>query len=64
MEGGVVGHNFEMGLPKDYPSQIWFNLVQQFQVKTLKIEISSIVHCSFSLCQNELKFLLQLHNKE
>jgi hypothetical protein len=20
MEGGAVGHNFEMGLPKDYPS--------------------------------------------
>jgi hypothetical protein len=28
MEGGTVGHNFEMGLSKDYPSQIWFNLVQ------------------------------------
>ena len=25
MEGGAVGHNFEMGLPKDYPSQIWFS---------------------------------------
>jgi hypothetical protein len=25
MEGGAVGHNFEMGLSKDYPSQIWFN---------------------------------------
>ena len=24
MEGGAVGQNFEMGLPKDYPSQIWF----------------------------------------
>jgi hypothetical protein len=21
MEGGAVGHNFEMGLPKDYPSR-------------------------------------------
>jgi hypothetical protein len=31
MEGGAVGHNFEMGLPKDYPSQIWFKLVQRFQ---------------------------------
>jgi hypothetical protein len=31
MEGGAVGHNFEMGLPKDYPCQAWFNLVQQFQ---------------------------------
>ena len=25
MEGGAVGHNFEMGRPKDYPSQIWFS---------------------------------------
>ena len=28
MEGGAVGHNFEMGLPKDYPCQvclIWFS---------------------------------------
>jgi hypothetical protein len=29
MEGRAVGHIFEMGLPKDYPSQILFNLVQQ-----------------------------------
>jgi hypothetical protein len=27
----------------------------------LKIEISSIVHCCFSISQNELKFELQLH---
>jgi hypothetical protein len=33
MEGGAVGHNFEMGLPKDYPCQVWFNLVQRFQRK-------------------------------
>jgi hypothetical protein len=26
MEGGAVGHNFEMGLPKDYPCQVWFNM--------------------------------------
>jgi hypothetical protein len=25
MEGGAVGHNIEMGLPKDYPCQVWFN---------------------------------------
>jgi hypothetical protein len=25
MESRAVGHNFEMGLPNDYPSQIWFN---------------------------------------
>ena len=35
MEGGAVGHNFEMGLPKVYPSQIWFNLVQWFQEKKI-----------------------------
>jgi hypothetical protein len=38
MEGGAVGNNFEMGLPKDYPSQIWFNLVQQFQRRRFKCE--------------------------
>ena len=30
----------------------------------LKIEISSIVHCCFSISQNELKFELQRHGKE
>jgi hypothetical protein len=25
MEGGAVRHNFEMGLPKDYPHQSWFS---------------------------------------
>jgi hypothetical protein len=25
MEGGAVGHNFEMELPKDYPCQVWFS---------------------------------------
>jgi hypothetical protein len=29
MEGGAVGHNIEMGIPKDYPCQVWFNLVQR-----------------------------------
>jgi hypothetical protein len=29
MEGGAVRHNFEMGLPKNYPCQVWFNLVQR-----------------------------------
>jgi hypothetical protein len=49
MEGGAVGHNFEMGLPKDYPS------LHSRCLLLLKIEISSIVHCCFSLNQNELK---------
>jgi hypothetical protein len=38
MEGGADGHNFEMGLPKDYPSQIWFNLAQRFQRRRFKCE--------------------------
>ena len=29
MEGGAVGHNSEMGLPKDYPSQIWFGVSEK-----------------------------------
>ena len=38
MEGGAVRHNYEMGLPKDYLSQIWFNLVQQFQRRNFKCD--------------------------
>jgi hypothetical protein len=41
MEGGAVGPNFEMGLPKDYPSQIWFNLVQRFQRRRFKCDLLS-----------------------
>ena len=37
MEGEAVGHNFEMGLPKDYPSQIWFNLIQRFTEENLNV---------------------------
>jgi hypothetical protein len=48
MESGAVGHNFEMGLPKDYPSQIWFNL--------LKIEFLQLPIAALVLSQNELKF--------
>ena len=41
MEGGAVGHNFEMGLHKDYPCQVWFNLVQWFQRKRFKCDLLS-----------------------
>jgi hypothetical protein len=43
MKGGAVGHNFEMGLPKDYPCQVWFNLVLQFQsqMKRFKCDVLS-----------------------
>jgi hypothetical protein len=40
--GRAVGHNFEMGLPKDYPSQIWFNLVQWFQRKRLILTAATL----------------------
>jgi hypothetical protein len=41
MEGGAVGHNFEIGLHKDYPSQIYFNLVQWFQRRRFKCYLLS-----------------------
>ena len=31
MKGGAAGHNLEKESPNDYDSQIWYNLVQQFQ---------------------------------
>jgi hypothetical protein len=39
--GGAVGHTFEMGLPKDYPCEVWFNLVQRFQRKRFKCDLLS-----------------------
>jgi hypothetical protein len=48
MEGGAVGHNFEMRLSKDYPSQIWFNLVQPFQ-RRFKCDILTITFKSSPL---------------
>jgi hypothetical protein len=41
MESGAVRHNFEMGLPKDYPSQIGFNLVQWFQRRRFECDLLS-----------------------
>jgi hypothetical protein len=41
MESGAVGHNFEMGLPKNYASQIWFNLVQRFQRRRFECDLLS-----------------------
>ena len=41
MEGGAVGHKFEMGLPKDYPSQTCFTLVQWFQRRRFKCDLLS-----------------------
>ena len=37
MEGGAVGHNFEMGPPRDHPCQVWFNLVPRFQRRSLNV---------------------------
>jgi hypothetical protein len=44
MESGAVGHNFEMGLPKDYPCQVWFKLVQRFQRKRFKDTSKGLVN--------------------
>jgi hypothetical protein len=49
MEGGAVGHNFEMGLPKDYPCQVWFNLVQRFQGIRFKCDLLKITFKSSPL---------------
>jgi hypothetical protein len=37
MEGGAVEHNFEMGLPKDYPSQILFIWFSGFREEDLNV---------------------------
>jgi hypothetical protein len=68
----AVGHNFEREPPRDHPCQVWFNLVQRFQRRRFKYDLKIekrgdeilIVHCCFSVSQNELKFELQLHDKK
>ena len=37
MEGGAVGQNFERGPPRDHPCQVWFNLVERFQRRSLNV---------------------------
>jgi hypothetical protein len=45
MESGTVGHNFEMGLPKDYPSQIWFNShIIEFLINMMTINFDTITN--------------------
>jgi hypothetical protein len=37
MEDGTVEHNFETDPPKDHFCQDWFDLVEQFQRKSLNV---------------------------
>jgi hypothetical protein len=41
MEGGAIGHNFERDPPRDHPCQVCFNLVQWFQRRRFKCDLSS-----------------------
>jgi hypothetical protein len=57
--------------PRTIPAKfalIWFSGFRGEDLNVifylLKIEMSSIVHCCFSISQNELKFEMQLHGKE
>jgi hypothetical protein len=42
MEGGAVGHNFERDPTRDHPCQVWINLVQRFQRRRFKCDLSYI----------------------
>jgi hypothetical protein len=59
MEGGAVRHNFEMGLPKDYPCQVWFNLVQLFQRKRFKCDLLS--KYAFNCCYMAMSSLTYIY---
>ena len=39
MAGSDVRHNFKKGPPKDYCNQVWFNLVLQFQRRSLNVKV-------------------------
>jgi hypothetical protein len=55
MESRAVGHNFEMGLPKDYPSQIWYsgfrgedsNVIFYQNMPNLHNKMSSNFNCCY-----------------
>jgi hypothetical protein len=38
---GVVGHKFERDPLRDHPCQVWFNLVQRFQMRRFKCDLLS-----------------------
>jgi hypothetical protein len=70
LEDMAIGHNFGRDRLRDHACQIWFNLVQRFQRRRfkcptkmatkLKIEKRDeilIVHCCFSISQNEAQIL-------
>jgi hypothetical protein len=60
MEGAAVGHNFEMRLPKDYPSQICFNLVQGFSGEDLNVIFyQNIPNCLTYILGFSVKFFFQ-----
>jgi hypothetical protein len=40
MEGGVVGHNFQRGPPKDHPSQICFS---GFRGEDLNVKVYKVL---------------------
>jgi hypothetical protein len=65
MESGAVGHNIERGPPKDHPSQICFNLVQQFQRRRFKCDLLNPVHIHTPTCFQEpdifRKFIKKYH---
>ena len=63
MEGGAVGHNFEMGLPKDYPSQIWFNLIQRFREENLNVIFyQNMTNCIIGINRLKEKFHRKTQN--
>ena len=64
--GGVIKPNMAGMVPGWFPFKIVSDspALHSRWVLLLKIEISSIFHCCFSISQNELKFELQLHDNE
>ena len=37
---GAVGPNFERDPSRDHPCQVWFNLVQRFQMRRFKCDLA------------------------
>ena len=57
MESGTVGHNFEMGLLKDYPSQIcliWFSGFREQDLNVIFYQNMPNLHIRYKSAEKQI----------
>jgi hypothetical protein len=56
MEGRAVGHKFERDPSRVHPCQVWFNLVQRFQRRRFKCDLSTKMAAKLKIEKGGMKF--------